>query len=422
MVEEAPAPGMTDSRREEIGAAAVAAARAIDYSGAGTVEFIVDAAEEGANGPFYFMEMNTRLQVEHPVTEFVTGLDLVEWQLDVANGLPLPLEQPDIQLDGHAIEARLYAEDPERDFLPAPGHVVAFDVPVCGEGVRVDSGVCSGDDIAVSYDPMIAKVIAHGADRAEAIARLDCLLGELVCAGPTTNQAFLRRVITHPAFQSGDLDTGFISSYAPELVPCRVGLPDGVLPAVVWHFFYQRQAGCVAQARRRGEGNSPWSTTDGWRANIARREPLRFRDGDTEIALTLIYEADGVSLLLPDGTVTNIVADSRNWAVYSAGNTLLAVSGGAQYRLERVVVVDEASVRSAASGGLNAPMPGKVVNITVAAGDTVSKGETLMVLEAMKMEHAITAPGDGNVVALFFAEGEQVPEGAALLQLEALED
>ncbi|MBT3808101.1 MAG: acetyl-CoA carboxylase biotin carboxylase subunit, partial [Rhodospirillaceae bacterium] len=232
VVEEAPAPGMTDTRRAEIGAAAVAAARAIDYSGAGTVEFIVDATTDGANGSFYFMEMNTRLQVEHPVTEFVTGLDLVEWQLRVADGESLPLAQSDIKLDGHAIEARLYAEDPERDFLPAPGHVVAFEVPEMGASVRIDTGVRTGDDIAVSYDPMIAKVIAHGADRESAIAALDRLLAELVCAGPVTNQAFLRRAITHREFVGGDVDTGFIDRHRDILIPPRDGVPDGALAAV----------------------------------------------------------------------------------------------------------------------------------------------------------------------------------------------
>ena len=232
VIEEAPAPGMTEVRRAEIGAAAVAAARAIGYSGAGTIEFIVDASEEGANGPFYFMEMNTRLQVEHPVTEFITGLDMVEWQLRIANGQPLPLAQDDIALSGHAIEGRLYAEDPARDFLPSPGHVVAFDAPEPTAATRIDTGVRSGDDIAVSYDPMIAKVIAHGADRDSAIAALDRLLSELVCAGPTTNQAFLRRAVTHPAFVSGDLDTGFIARHIADLVPPRVGLPRDVLSAV----------------------------------------------------------------------------------------------------------------------------------------------------------------------------------------------
>ena len=419
VVEEAPAPGMTEARRSEIGTAAVAAARAIGYSGAGTVEFIVDASEDGANGPFYFMEMNTRLQVEHPVTEYITGLDLVEWQLKVAEGAPLPCEQSDIRLSGHAIEARLYAEDPERDFLPAPGHVVAFESPQTGSSVRVDTGVRSGDDIAVSYDPMIAKVIAHGADRDAAIAALDRLLGELVCVGPTTNQAFLRRAVTHPAFVAGELDTGFIARHADALLPRRDGAPDGAMAAVVTRLLAYRRDDERARAAARGEANTPWAIADGWRSNLRKRERLRFRDGDTEIEVVLDQGEDDASLTLPDGQTVDIPSGEGDWSVYQDGHLFYAVAGGTQIKLERIVDVEEASARAGGSGGLSASMPGKVVRVMAGPGDAVQRGQTLMVLEAMKMEHAITAPGDGTVSAVFFAEGEQVPEGAELLQLEA---
>ncbi|MEK9964981.1 MAG: biotin carboxylase N-terminal domain-containing protein [Rhodospirillaceae bacterium] len=419
VVEEAPAPGMTEAHRSEIGTAAVAAARAIGYSGAGTVEFIVDASEDGANGPFYFMEMNTRLQVEHPVTEYITGLDLVEWQLKVAEGAPLPCEQSDIRLSGHAIEARLYAEDPERDFLPAPGHVVAFESPQTGSSVRVDTGVRSGDDIAVSYDPMIAKVIAHGADRDAAIAALDRLLGELVCVGPTTNQAFLRRAVTHPAFVAGELDTGFIARHADALLPRRDGVPDGAMAAVVTRLLAYRRDDERARAAARGEANTPWAIADGWRSNLRKRERLRFRDGDTEIEVVLDQGEDDASLTLPDGQTVDIPSGEGDWSVYQDGHLFYAVAGGTQIKLERIVDVEEASARAGASGGLSAPMPGKVVRVMAGPGDAVQRGQTLMVLEAMKMEHAITAPGDGTVSAVFFAEGDQVPEGAELLQLEA---
>jgi 3-methylcrotonyl-CoA carboxylase alpha subunit len=419
VVEEAPAPGMTEARRSEIGAVAVAAARAIGYSSAGTVEFIVDASEDGANGPFYFMEMNTRLQVEHPVTEYITGLDLVEWQLKVAEGAPLPCEQSDIELSGHAIEARLYAEDPERDFLPAPGHVVAFESPQTGSSVRVDTGVRSGDDIAVSYDPMIAKVIAHGADRDAAIAALDRLLGELVCVGPTTNQAFLRRAVTHPAFVGGELDTGFIARHADALLPRREGVPDDAMAAVVTRLLAYRRDVERARAAARGEANTPWAIADGWRSNLRKRERLCFRDGDAEIEVVLDQGEDGASLTLPGGQTVDIPSGDGDWSVYQDGQLFYAVAGGAQIKLERIVDVEEASARAGASGGLNAPMPGKVVRVMAGPGDAVQRGQTLMVLEAMKMEHAITAPGDGTVSAVFFAEGDQVPEGAELLQLEA---
>ena len=406
VVEEAPAPGMTEARRAEIGAAAVAAARAIDYSGAGTVEFIVDAANGGANGPFYFMEMNTRLQVEHPVTEYITGLDLVEWQLRVADGERLPLDQPEITLNGHAIEARLYAEDPERDFLPAPGHVVAFEVPDLGPSARVDTGVAGGDDIAVSYDPMIAKVIAHGADRAAAIAALDNLLAGLVCAGPTTNQAFLRRAIRHPAFAREEIDTGFIDRHRDALMPAREGVPAGALAAVVDTILDARRETAAVHAAARGEPNSPWAASDGWRGNLARRETLLFRDGETEISVAVAPER----------------GEWDGWRAFGSGNVYFAVAEGTQIRLDRIVPVEEASGRAGAAGGLNAPMPGKVVRVMVGAGDTVSRGQTLMVLEAMKMEHAITAPGDGVVALVAFAEGDQVAEGAELLQLETVSE
>ncbi|MBT4906113.1 MAG: ATP-grasp domain-containing protein [Rhodospirillaceae bacterium] len=422
VVEEAPAPGMRDERRAEIGAAAVAAARAIDYSGAGTVEFIVDATTDGANGPFYFMEMNTRLQVEHPVTEFITGLDLVEWQLLVANGEALPLEQGDISLKGHAIEARLYAEDPDRDFLPAPGHVVAFEVPEMGASVRIDTGVATGDDIAVSYDPMIAKVIAHGADRDGAIAALDGLLAALVCAGPVTNQAFLRRAITHPDFVCGAVDTGFIDRHRDALIPLRDGVPDGALAAVVARLLAQRARQAGDQASARGEANSPWAASDSWRANLQNAETLLFRDGESEVSVCVVHDADRVSLTLSGGQSVDLETGCDGWSAFVLGNIYFAVAAGSQIRLERIVAVDEASDRAGASGGLNAPMPGKVVRVMVAADEQVSRGQTLMVLEAMKMEHAITAPGDGKVAAVFFAEGDQVAEGAELLQLEPVED
>ncbi|MEP4377461.1 MAG: acetyl/propionyl/methylcrotonyl-CoA carboxylase subunit alpha [Alphaproteobacteria bacterium] len=421
VVEEAPAPGMSEERRGEIGAAAVAAARAIDYSGAGTVEFIVDAANGGANGPFYFMEMNTRLQVEHPVTEFITGLDLVEWQLRVADGEALPLGQGDIRLNGHAIEARLYAEDPERDFLPSPGHVVAFDAPEMGPSVRIDTGVATGDDIAVSYDPMIAKIIAHGADREAAISALDRVLAQLACVGPVTNQAFLRRAITHPAFVAGTVDTSFIDRHRDALIPSRDGVPDDALAAVVTRLLAQRRTDALARAVARGEANSPWAASDSWRTNLLNSETLLFRDGETEISVAVVHDAERVSLTLPNGQVIDAQIGHGGWSAYLSGNLFFAVAEGTQLRLERVVAVDEASERAGASGGLNAPMPGKVVRVMVAAGDRVSRGQALMVLEAMKMEHAITAPGDGEVAVVFFAEGDQVPEGAELLQLEPLD-
>ena len=408
VVEEAPAPGMRDDRRAEIGAAAVAAARAIDYAGAGTVEFIVDATADGANGPFYFMEMNTRLQVEHPVTEYITGQDLVEWQLRVAEGAPLPLAQDEIVLGGHAIEARLYAEDPARDFLPSPGRVVAFDAP-SGDVVRVDTGVRTGDDIAVAYDPMIAKVIAHGADRDAAIANLDRALAELVCAGPTTNQAFLRRAVTHPEFVAARLDTGFIARNEAELVGGQENDLQDALMAAAAHVLDARGDAERAAAAAAGEPGSPWTAGDRWRPNLTAGEQVVLRHGDEEHAVEVTHGPGGPTL------PRNVPA---GWQVYRDGASLFAVRAGTQVRLERVVAVEDADAPAGGAGNLNAPMPGKVVRVAVSAGDEVTRGQTLVVLEAMKMEHAITAPADGVVSEVFHKDGDQVGEGVELLRLE----
>lgn len=423
VVEEAPAPGMHEDRRTEIGNAAVAAARAIDYAGAGTVEFIVDATDDGANGPFYFMEMNTRLQVEHPVTEYVTGLDLVEWQIRVAEGDPLPLTQDALVLNGHAIEARLYAEDPARNFLPAPGHVVAFEPPTGRDNVRVDTGVRAGDDIAVAYDPMIAKVIAHGTDRDSAIAALDDALAELICVGPTTNQAFLRRAITHPDFVAAQIDTGFIRRHQEKLV-CEA--PDAQRNAVIAatvDLLSTRQVAARATAKDKGEPGSPWFATDSWRANLLSRETFVFRHGEEEISVEVVQNRDDIHLELPDGTQARLPQDVPVvWRVYHDGGSVFVTHGGSQYRFDRVIAVEQAAEQSGAAGNLNAPMPGRVVSVAVAVGDAVEKGQTLIVLEAMKMEHAIKAPADGQVAEVFHSEGDQVADGVELLRLDTAEE
>lgn len=423
VVEEAPAPGMHDARRAEIGAAAVAAAKAIHYAGAGTVEFIVDATDEGANGPFYFMEMNTRLQVEHPVTEYVTGLDLVEWQLRVAEGNPLPLRQDEVVLKGHAVEARLYAEDPARDFLPAPGRVLAFETPEDRPDIRVDTGVRSGDDIAVAYDPMIAKVIAHGPDRNAAIAALDKALAELVCIGPTTNQAFLRRAITHPDFVGAAIDTGFIDRHRDALIPDVQKMQRNALVAVIADELSVRAMDARTVVSTAGEPGSPWAATDGWRANIAARETFTFRSGEDELSAEICHAGDEILLTLSDGVTAHLPRDvPPGWRIERSGRSVFAFSRGTQFRFERIVAVEQASAQSGAAGNLNAPMPGRIVSVDVAPGDLVIAGQTLVVLEAMKMEHAIKAPGDGVVAELFHKAGDQVAEGVELLRLDPVEN
>ena len=405
VIEEAPAPGLAPARRAELGAAAVAAARAIGYVGAGTVEFIVDAAEHGANGPFHFMEMNTRLQVEHPVTEAVTGYDLVEWQLRVAAGETLPVTQDDVRLDGHAIEVRLYAEDPARGFLPSAGRIALFDLPEGIDGLRLDAGYRTGDMVATDYDAMLAKLIAHGPDRDAARERLARALDRLALVGPATNQAFLARALRHAEFAAGAIDTGFIERYLDALLPPAEPPGDAVLAAAAGHVRQDRTAAAAAMARHSADPHSPWRIADGWRANLDGGEMLRFRCGDSEMVVP-------VSVAAADGGLRS-VAD---------GPDIVILDGADQIRLTLVRPIAEAAAHEAAPGTLTAPMPGKIVQVNVVPGDLVTRGQTLMVLEAMKMEHAIAAPADGRVAAVGFAPGDQVGEGVELLRLETGED
>jgi len=414
VIEEAPAPGMSAARRAEIGAAAIAAAQSIDYVGAGTVEFIVDAGAGGADGPFYFMEMNTRLQVEHPVTEMITGYDLVEWQLRVASGEALPAAQGDIAATGHAVEARLYAEDPQRDFLPAGGRLVHLEWPG-GEGIRIDTGVRGGDTIAVEYDPLIAKLIAHGPDRETALHRLHAALCELQLVGPITNQGFLAAALDHPAFVAGDLDTNFIGDHRAELLQPVPPADDATILAAIAFLLEER---AQASMPTPGDAHSPWQSTDGWWPNLPARERILFRDGDAEIAIDMMNEGEGWQAILPGSTNAIPVGSlPENIGVYRDGHTLIFVDGARQHRLIHVVPLDDADRGEGAGGGLTAPMPGKVVQALVAVGDSVVRGQTVMILEAMKMEHAISAPADGTIADVFYAAGDQVDEGAELLRL-----
>ncbi len=414
VIEEAPAPGMSAARRAEIGAAAIAAAQSIDYVGAGTVEFIVDAGAGGADGPFYFMEMNTRLQVEHPVTEMITGYDLVEWQLRVASGEALPAAQGDIAATGHAVEARLYAEDPQRDFLPAGGRLVHLEWPG-GEGIRIDTGVRGGDTIAVEYDPLIAKLIAHGPDRETALHRLHAALCELQLVGPITNQGFLAAALDHPAFVAGDIDTNFIGDHRAELLPPVPPADDATILAAIAFLLEER---AQASMPTPGDAHSPWQSTDGWRPNLPARERMLLRDGDAEIAIDMMNEGEGwQAILLGRTNAIPVGSLPENIGVYRDGHTLIFVDGARQHRLIHVVPLDDADRGEGAGGGLTAPMPGKVVQALVAVGDSVVRGQTVMILEAMKMEHAISAPADGTIADVFYAAGDQVDEGAELLRL-----
>ena len=467
VLEEAPAPGMTPELRAQMGAAAVAAAQAVNYVGAGTVEFIVEqpggygleGAEAGfAAGPpqgetapsggsdpaqrrsvgarFFFMEMNTRLQVEHPVTEAITGLDLVEWQLRVASGEPLPLKQDELRIHGHAIEARICAETPDNQFLPATGRLDVYRKPahVSFEradeggptaGVRFDDGVREGDAISPFYDSMVAKLIVHGATRAEALAKLDAALAQTRIVGLSTNVQFLRHVAASASFSQAELDTALIPREAAVLFQQdRVGRPLAVAAAVAQTLIAERAL----------EAGDPFSRRDGWRpfGLTVRRFDFEYQGEPLQAQLTYLH----------DGALQLAVGEDTGMLVFSALPTDSGTRIDLQFKGQRQTVqtwqreelvhvfcdlgataiteidaLAHAGEAPAEGGRLTAPMPGKVVSFSVKAGDVVKKGQPLAVMEAMKMEHTIAAPADGTVDELLYAPGDQVAEGAELLKI-----
>jgi len=402
VIEEAPAPSFT--KRAEMGQAAVQAARAIQYTGAGTVEFIAEQ-----DGRFYFMEMNTRLQVEHPVTEMITGLDLVELQLRVAAGEGLPFKQDALRAKGHAIEARIYAEDPQRDFLPSIGKLVHLRFP---EGARVDTGVAEGDEISPWYDPMIAKLIVHGDTRQAALAQMSAALRDTHIVGPATNVEFLRRVCESPAFARADLDTGLIERHRAELFRTSGAVPPQVLAAAAWAELAHEEKTARERAGQSGDPYSPWHEVDGWRLNEESHHDFVFRSGEEEHRVRVAFGDDGPRLEIDGRQIesrspSSTVRDGRNWHVFADGT-----------RWTLALKEDLPDVDVEAAGTLAAPMPGRVIKLMVETGARVMKGQPLLILEAMKMEHTITAPADGTVKDILYGAGEQVLEGAELLRME----
>ncbi|CAM5188441.1 3-methylcrotonyl-CoA carboxylase alpha subunit OS=Castellaniella defragrans OX=75697 GN=HNR28_002200 PE=4 SV=1 [Castellaniella defragrans] len=436
---------MTPERRAAMGQAAVAAAQAVGYVGAGTVEFIAEPS-----GRFYFMEMNTRLQVEHPVTEAITGQDLVEWQLRVAAGEPLPLSQDQLRLQGHAIEARVYAENPEKDFLPSIGRLDVLQWPAhvgfqIGP-VRVDGGVREGDTITPYYDPMIAKLIVHGQDREQARRRMQHALGAVRATGLHTNIAFLGRLMDDPAFVAADLDTGLIPREHDRLFPVAAATPDAVLALAAAAVLHQSGLSgsdrLPASALGRADGvhaapppSSPWQLADGWRVGGRYERTLPLRDAQSDHVARLRRQGADWSLAISDGgfqpfhwqaeghhpcrlRVRLDGAETRAEA-YLRNGRLDLFTGGQRHTLDWQDPIALATGQAEdTNGGLSAPMPGKILSVAVATGDTVSKGQPLVVMEAMKMEHTIEAPHDGTVQEIFYAVGDQVPEGATLIALD----
>ena len=419
VLEEAPAPGMTPERRAAMGTAAVNAALAVGYVGAGTVEFITHQ-----DGSFYFMEMNTRLQVEHPVTEMVTGLDLVEWQLRVASGEPLPLAQEQLLLTGHAIEARIYAEDPDKGFLPSTGRLSHLLPPAASVHVRVDTGVEQGDEITPHYDPMIAKLIVWDVDRTQALARMRQALAEYQIVGVANNVAFLQRLVTTPSFAQAQLDTALIEREQDHLFPALAK----AVPEDVWMLaalaVLQRQTEAAALPAM--EPDSPWRVLDGWRLNGNSQQTITLHCGDTELTVTAEVVADGVLLGLggdpvlarQTGPSQVQLGDRRITAtvVGQAGN-LHVFCHGQSWALTKVDLL-HGEGGDDAHGGVHAPMPGKVIALLATVGVTVEKGTPLLVLEAMKMEHTIHAPSKGIVKGFYFSAGEQVGDGVDLVDFE----
>jgi 3-methylcrotonyl-CoA carboxylase alpha subunit len=442
VLEEAPAPGMTPARRAAMGQAAVDAARAVGYVGAGTVEFI--ASDTFAqDGSFYFMEMNTRLQVEHPVTEMITGQDLVEWQWRVASGEPLPLRQDQLQIRGHALEARIYAEHADKDFLPSTGRLVYLSPPAESINVRVDTGVEQGDEITPFYDPMIAKLIVWDAGeggnaRDAALARMRQALADYRIVGVTTNVDFLSRLVACPAFANADLDTGLIARSRDLLFPSEKVPPNTVFFIAAVAELLREQAAALAKASHSGDPWSPWSSHDGWRLNIQSRRAMTYRSAEALFEVVVAYESAGWRLtlagesalargrLLESGPfagqyavelddrrlVSSVVAVTEKQAqkrhVFLNGTTWIILRDDPLHLVEA----------GGAHGGLTAPMPGKIVALLATPGMMVEKGAPLLILEAMKMEHTITAPKNGRVKSFSYAVGDQVPDGAELVEFE----
>jgi 3-methylcrotonyl-CoA carboxylase alpha subunit len=416
VIEEAPAPGLSPELRARLCAAAIACARAVGYEGAGTVEFLVEGDTLGPDASWYFMEMNTRLQVEHPVTEAITGLDLVEWQLRVASGEPLPRAQAEIAMSGHAIEARLNAEDPARGFLPSTGTLVRFE-PFGGEGVRIDAGTEQGQTVSPYYDSLLAKLIASGPDRATAIARLAGELERTVVAGPRTNLAFLHALIRHPGFVGGRMDTGLIDR---EMARLTAAAPD---PAAIAYGVAQllwrarEEAEALRRQRVSGEGLSPWSACDAFQLGGGRSQRLTVLADGAPTQVEVEWGAEGPRVRLP-GSDGPPDPHGAAFELAGGGNPLYVLHDMRQTELGWPTYEADALEAAGDGASIRAPIVGRVAKLFVKAGDAVARGDRIAVVEAMKMEHVLHAARDGVIATVAVREGEQVAQGALIAALE----
>ena len=430
VIEEAPAPGMSEALRSQMGEAAIKSAKAIGYQGAGTVEFLLDV-----DGSFYFMEMNTRLQVEHPVTEMITGEDLVEWQLRVASGEQLPKTQQQLTLNGHAFEARIYAEDPDNDFLPATGKLSFLSPPIENEHVRVDTGVRQGDDVSIYYDPMIAKLIVWDESREKALQRMAKALAEYRISGVTTNVDFLYNLATCQPFVDADLDTGFIEKHQSLIFHQDSQTLDKELPMAALYLVLERAQQAKDQAKTTHDPYSPWNTTDAWRLNEAHIHEMSLSHGDQTYPVRIEHKRQGQDSFylihvnnhtydcqgnIVQGVLYFTIDGYRSMADIAEhdGQVSLYRPNGVFTFAQLQPDIGETEANSA-DHGLTAPMNGTIVSLHVNKGDKVEADQLLVIMEAMKMEHSIRAPQAGTIDELYFAQGDMVDGGAELLAFTA---
>jgi 3-methylcrotonyl-CoA carboxylase alpha subunit len=425
VLEETPSPFLNAERRHAMGEAAVAAAKAVDYVGAGTVEFIV-----GQDGTFYFMEMNTRLQVEHPVTEETLGLDLVEWQLRIAAGEALPLQQHEIQAHGHAIEVRLYAEDPDQNFLPGSGKLRTLRLPAPSRHVRLDGGVVEGDTVTIFYDPMIAKLIVHDTNRVQALQRLREALAECEIVGPKSNIAFLERLVRHPVVIEGRIDTGYLDRHLDEFLTGDAAPSEHVLFAAATAALLHDERAVVTAAAHSSDPHSPWSRADAWRIGHAGKRIIALslreqryevdahgHDGDYALQYGSAHCEVRGSRLQPDALSARFDGQGVRLAVHVDQDRITLHDGnGQRYAFARAAAFAWASKEGSGGNQIVAPMPGRVVLVKASAGDNVEEGQELMVMEAMKMELALKAPRSGTIESVSATQGEFVEADAVLVR------
>ncbi|MEE3326187.1 MAG: biotin carboxylase N-terminal domain-containing protein [Myxococcota bacterium] len=431
VIEEAPAPGMTEELRAAMGAAAVRATQAIDYCGAGTIEFLVDVSNGLDDAPFYFMEMNTRLQVEHPVTEAITGIDLVEWQIRVASGEALPLKQEEISLRGHAIEARVYAEDPSRRYLPQTGRLIRHRPPQADEHIRVDSGIGEGDSVTIHYDPMVSKLIARASNREGALRYLRNALEQYQIAGLVTNLSFLHAISLHPSFLLGEIDTNFLGDHGSTLVSATTKVDNQLIAMACGLLLAQREASAYPEVGF--DPFSPWAETDGFRLNEDGFDVFRFNRDKTDLDVVVHFTLEAQTLEWGDQAVTlrDIELNENRISAIIDGTR---VEGFYAREEDNIWVMRNASTMklgirrrknltgsgSTSDGNVRSVMPGKVTAILVESGESVEQGQPLLTLEAMKMEHTLVSPRKGVVGSFEIQVGQQVMEQDLLIRIEPL--